>query len=57
MSGVDIFIAVLSAVMLFGGLYLNVLSRKMSAAYIEAHRAQQAAQKPSAVKTSKVIKK
>lgn len=48
MSGVDIFIAVLSAVMFFGGLYLNIKSRKMTDAYAESHRPQTVQAKASA---------
>lgn len=37
MNGVDIFIAILCAVMFFGGLYLNIVSKKLSAQYAESH--------------------
>lgn len=38
MSGTDIFITILSAVMLIGGLYLNSVSRKLSERYAETHK-------------------
>jgi hypothetical protein len=45
LSGIDIFIALLCVVMLFGGLYLNITSRRMADQYAEAHRAQPVVQK------------
>ncbi|MDI6619400.1 MAG: hypothetical protein QME45_12155 [Clostridiales bacterium] len=45
MSGVDIFIAALSAVMFFGGLYLNFKSRRLVDQYNEEHRKVTAIQK------------
>lgn len=56
MSGVDIFIAVLCAVMLFGGLYLNFTSRRLADQYAENHRVQPVVQKAS-VKGAKPSKK
>lgn len=38
LSGTDIFVAVICAVMLFGGLYLNFVSRKLSNQYFESHK-------------------
>lgn len=40
MSTIDIFIAILSAVMLFGGIFMNIKSRKLAEGYAEAHRPQ-----------------
>lgn len=40
MTGTDIFIAILSAIIFFGGLYLNFTSRKLVDQYNEAHRVQ-----------------
>lgn len=48
MSGVDIFIAVLCAVMLFGGLFLNMKSVKLVDGYKRSH-----AVKPSNVSGAK----
>lgn len=45
MSGIDIFIAVISAIMLFGGLYLNFTSRRLADKYAEEHRVQPNVQK------------
>jgi uncharacterized phage-associated protein len=57
MSGIDIFIAVLSAVMFFGGLYLNFRSRKLVNEYQEAHKVEPVALKSSVKKTAKLSKK
>lgn len=57
MNGIDIFIAILSAVMLFGGLYLNALSRRLADEYAEAHKASAPAPKPSIQKNTKVQKR
>lgn len=57
MSGTDIFVAVLSVIMLFGGLYLNFTSRKLSNSYAEAHKVENSTHKAAAVKSSKVSKK
>ena len=40
MSTVDIFIAILSAVILFGGMYLNIKSRRLADEYAQAHKPQ-----------------
>lgn len=45
MSGIDIFIAVICAVMLFGGLYLNFHSRSLAGKYAEEHKVQAAVPK------------
>lgn len=45
MSGIDIFIAILSAVMFFGGLFLNFKSRKLAEQYAKTHMVSAAVQK------------
>lgn len=57
MSGTDIFVAILSVVMFFGGLYLNVTSRKLADQYAESHRPEPVVQKGMTPKAKKVQKK
>lgn len=48
MSGIDIFIAAISALIFFGGLYLNIKSVKLVDQYKKSHAVQ-----PSKIKTAK----
>lgn len=57
MSGIDVFIAVLAAIMFFGGLYLSFLSKKLVSEYQAAHKVVSVAQKAAAQKTTKTNKK
>lgn len=57
MSGVDIFIAILTGVMFFGGLYLNFKSRKMAEQYAESHRVASPVEKQAALKNTKIQKR
>lgn len=45
MSGIDIFVAIISAVMLIGGFYLNVTSRRLAEQYSQSHKPEPIAQK------------
>lgn len=57
MTGTDIFITALSALIFFGGLYLNFTSRKLVEEYNEAHRPQPIQAKIVSQKSAKNIKK
>lgn len=57
MTGTDIFIIALSALIFFGGLYLNFTSRKLVAKYNEAHKPEPIQVKSANQKSVKKTKK
>ena len=57
MTGIDIFVSIICAIMLFGGLYLNLTSRKLADQYAVAHRPEAVISKAPVQKSGKVQKK
>lgn len=57
MTGTDIFIIALSALIFFGGLYLNFTSRKLVVKYNEAHKPEPIQVKSANQKSVKKTKK